>query len=74
MSACDEVSPRCESFCQRLGGLSLAILAHFCWQDLDITMTVAGYAYIEKDVRGNKDALRYNPSGIPPPKGEHAKL
>ncbi|KAH8112296.1 FMN-dependent alpha-hydroxy acid dehydrogenase [Phellopilus nigrolimitatus] len=42
--------------------------------DLDITMTVAGYRSIERDVRGNRDALRYNPSGVPPPRGDHAKL
>jgi isopentenyl diphosphate isomerase/L-lactate dehydrogenase-like FMN-dependent dehydrogenase len=40
--------------------------------DLDITMTVAGYASITKDV--NREALRYNPSGVPPPFGAHAKL
>jgi isopentenyl diphosphate isomerase/L-lactate dehydrogenase-like FMN-dependent dehydrogenase len=40
-------------------------------QDLDILMTVAGYPTL-KDI--NRDALRYNPSGSPPPKGEHAKL
>jgi hypothetical protein len=43
-------------------------------KDLDITMTVAGYASIEKDVRGNKDALRYNPFGTQPGNGEYAKL
>ncbi|KAJ6452249.1 FMN-dependent alpha-hydroxy acid dehydrogenase [Mycena sanguinolenta] len=42
--------------------------------DLDITMTVAGYQSIDKDVRGNKEALRFNPYGIPPGKGDHAKL
>ncbi|KAI0720311.1 L-lactate dehydrogenase [Cerioporus squamosus] len=42
--------------------------------DLDILMTVAGYPSIEKDVRGNSGALRYNPSGGPPGPGEHAKL
>lgn len=42
-------------------------------QDLDITMTVAGYQSIDRDVRGNKDALRYNPHGVPP-RGEHARL
>ncbi|KAI5114879.1 hypothetical protein M0805_008264, partial [Coniferiporia weirii] len=42
--------------------------------DLDITMTVAGYRSIEQDVRGNKEALRFNPSGVPPPRGDHAKL
>ncbi|KAI0074614.1 FMN-dependent alpha-hydroxy acid dehydrogenase [Panus rudis PR-1116 ss-1] len=41
--------------------------------DLDITMTVAGYQSIKKDVHGNKDALRYNPHGVPP-RGEHARL
>ncbi|KAK7678069.1 hypothetical protein QCA50_019010 [Cerrena zonata] len=41
--------------------------------DLDITMTVAGYQSIDRDVRGNKDALRYNPHGVPP-RGEHARL
>jgi len=40
--------------------------------DLDITMTVAGYQSISKDV--NRKALKYNPYGIPPPKGDHAKL
>lgn len=43
-------------------------------QDLDITMTVAGYRSIEKDVRGNAEALKFNPYGIPPGKGDHAKL
>ncbi|KAK7018493.1 FMN-dependent alpha-hydroxy acid dehydrogenase [Favolaschia claudopus] len=42
--------------------------------DLDITMTVAGYRSIEKDVRGNRDALRFNPYGVPPGEGEYAKL
>lgn len=42
--------------------------------DLDILMTVAGYRSIDKDVRGNKDALRYNASGVPPGPGDHAKL
>lgn len=42
--------------------------------DLDILMTVAGYKSIDEDVRGNKDALRYNPSGVPPGPGDHAKL
>ncbi|KAL5478418.1 hypothetical protein ACEPAI_2602 [Sanghuangporus weigelae] len=42
--------------------------------DLDITMTVGGYRSIEQDIHGNREALRYNPHGIPPPKGEHAKL
>ncbi|CAL1709937.1 unnamed protein product [Somion occarium] len=41
--------------------------------DLDITMTVGGYPSIEKDVRGNKEALRYNPHGVPP-RGEYARL
>lgn len=36
-------------------------------------MTVAGYQSIDRDVRGNKDVLRYNPHGIPP-HGEHARL
>lgn len=43
-------------------------------QDLDILMTVAGYASIEKDVIGNKKAVKYNPSGTPPGPGEHAHL
>lgn len=42
--------------------------------DLDILMTVAGYAGIEKDVIGNKKAVKYNPSGTPPGPGEHAHL
>jgi hypothetical protein len=37
-------------------------------------MTVAGYRSIEKDVRGNSEALRFNPYGVPPEKGDHAKL
>jgi hypothetical protein len=37
-------------------------------------MTVAGYPSIEKDVRGNKEALKFNPYGVPPGKDEHAKL
>lgn len=41
--------------------------------DLDITMTVAGYQSIKKDVYKNTDALRYNPHGVPP-RGEHARL
>lgn len=44
------------------------------YQDLDITMTVAGYRSISEDVFRNKDALRFNPYGIPPGPGEHAKL
>ncbi len=47
-------------------------LIFVCLQDLDITMTVAGYQSISKDV--NRKALKYNPYGIPPPKGDHAKL
>ncbi|GJE93374.1 L-lactate dehydrogenase [Phanerochaete sordida] len=42
--------------------------------DLDITMTVAGYRSLREDVWRNKDALRYNPYGAPPAKGDHAKL
>ncbi len=42
--------------------------------DLDILMTVAGYPSVTKDVHGNRDALRFNPSGGPPGPGEHAKL
>ncbi|KAL6309408.1 L-lactate dehydrogenase [Sparassis latifolia] len=42
--------------------------------DLDILMTVAGYSSIDKDVRGNKEALRYNPHGVPPGSGEYARL
>jgi hypothetical protein len=34
-------------------------------------MTVAGYPTL-KDI--TRDALRYNASGAPPPKGEHAKM
>jgi isopentenyl diphosphate isomerase/L-lactate dehydrogenase-like FMN-dependent dehydrogenase len=40
-------------------------------QDLDILMTVAGYPVLREVGR---DALRYNPSGTPPPRGEVAKL
>jgi len=40
--------------------------------DLDITMTVAGYQSITRDV--NRKALKFNPHGIPPAKGEYAKL
>ena len=43
-------------------------------QDLDILMTVAGYQSITEDVHNNRKALRYNPSGVPPGPGEHAKL
>lgn len=43
-------------------------------QDLDITMTVAGYRSIREDVYRNKEALRYNPHGIPPAHEDHAKL
>lgn len=43
-------------------------------QDLDITMTVAGYRSLMKDVHGNKKALRYNSSGSLPGPGEYAKL
>ncbi|EPT01997.1 hypothetical protein FOMPIDRAFT_1059491 [Fomitopsis schrenkii] len=42
--------------------------------DLDILMTVAGYKSITEDVHNNRKALRYNPSGVPPGPGEHAKL
>jgi hypothetical protein len=40
-------------------------------QDLDILMTVAGYPVLREVGR---DALRYNSAGIPPPRGEVAKL
>ncbi|EGO01300.1 hypothetical protein SERLA73DRAFT_179457 [Serpula lacrymans var. lacrymans S7.3] len=40
--------------------------------DLDITMTVAGYRSITKDV--NRRALKYNASGNPPHGADHAKL
>ena len=43
-------------------------------QDLDITMTVAGYASVAEDVHRNEKALRYCPSGTAPGPGEHAKL
>ncbi|KAE9407048.1 FMN-dependent alpha-hydroxy acid dehydrogenase [Gymnopus androsaceus JB14] len=39
--------------------------------DLDITMTVAGYPSITRDV--NRKALKYNESGVYP-RGEHARL
>ncbi|KAJ3762956.1 FMN-dependent dehydrogenase [Lentinula raphanica] len=39
--------------------------------DLDITMTVAGYPSITRDV--NRKALKYNGSGVYP-RGEHARL
>ncbi|KZT08158.1 L-lactate dehydrogenase [Laetiporus sulphureus 93-53] len=42
--------------------------------ELDILMTVAGYKSITQDVYRNKDALRFNPNGVPPGPGEHAKL
>jgi len=43
--------------------------------DLDILMTVAGYPSLREDVIGKKEkCLKYNPSGIPPPKGDLAKL
>ncbi|KAK7028160.1 hypothetical protein VNI00_014975 [Paramarasmius palmivorus] len=43
-------------------------------QDLDITMTVAGYPAIKENIHGkHKDILKYNESGVYP-KGEHAKL
>lgn len=41
--------------------------------DLDILMTVAGYRSLMQDVHCNKQALRYNPYGMPP-QGEHARL
>ncbi|ESK95205.1 l-lactate dehydrogenase [Moniliophthora roreri MCA 2997] len=42
--------------------------------DLDITMTVAGYPSIKKDVHGKyRENMRYNESGVYPT-GEHAKL
>jgi hypothetical protein len=37
-------------------------------------MTVAGYQSITKDVHGKRDVLKYNPSGVPPSKADHAKL
>lgn len=46
-------------------------LKHWVFQDLDITMTVAGYASIAKDV--NRKALKFNPYGVYP-RGEHARL
>ncbi|EIN14598.1 FMN-dependent alpha-hydroxy acid dehydrogenase [Punctularia strigosozonata HHB-11173 SS5] len=42
--------------------------------DLDITMTVAGYQSITKDVQGKRDVLKHNPHGVPPSKTDHAKL
>ncbi|KAI0791536.1 L-lactate dehydrogenase [Irpex lacteus] len=42
--------------------------------DLDITMTVAGYRSIKEDVWRNGEAVRFNPYGVPPGPGEHAKL
>ncbi|KAA1468838.1 FMN-dependent alpha-hydroxy acid dehydrogenase [Dentipellis sp. KUC8613] len=42
--------------------------------DLDITMTVAGYRSITEDVYRNKNALRYNSSGVAPGPDEHARL
>ncbi|KZT32884.1 FMN-dependent alpha-hydroxy acid dehydrogenase [Sistotremastrum suecicum HHB10207 ss-3] len=39
--------------------------------DLDILMTVAGYPVL-RDV--DPSALKFNPHGIPPARGEHAKL
>lgn len=42
--------------------------------DLDITMTVAGYRSITQDVFRNKEALKFNPHGVPPAKGDYAKL
>ena len=50
------------------------IVSDILEQDLDITMTVAGYRSIREDVYRNKDALKYNPHGVPPGPGEHAKL
>ncbi|THU80942.1 FMN-dependent alpha-hydroxy acid dehydrogenase [Dendrothele bispora CBS 962.96] len=41
--------------------------------DLDITMTVGGYASITRDVHQNRKALKYNESGVYP-RGEYAKL
>ena len=43
-------------------------------QDLDVTMTVAGYASVTEDVHRNGKALRYTASGTAPGSGEHAKL
>jgi hypothetical protein len=38
-------------------------------------MTVAGYRSIREDVFGKaKEVLRWNPSGVFPGPGEHAKL
>ena len=37
-------------------------------------MTVAGYRSITQDVFRNKDALKYNPHGVPPPRADYAKL
>jgi isopentenyl diphosphate isomerase/L-lactate dehydrogenase-like FMN-dependent dehydrogenase len=54
--------------------LSYTYLTHIrltITQDLDILMTVGGFPVL-RDV--GRDALRYNPSGAPPPKGEYAKL
>ncbi|THH12982.1 hypothetical protein EW146_g7187 [Bondarzewia mesenterica] len=42
--------------------------------DLDITMTVAGYQSIDRDVRRNKKALRYNPYERPSPSSIMAPL
>ncbi|KAI0316574.1 FMN-dependent alpha-hydroxy acid dehydrogenase [Amylostereum chailletii] len=43
--------------------------------DLDITMTVAGFHSITRDVYGKASSvLRYNPSGVFPGPSEHAKL
>jgi hypothetical protein len=67
MSARDE-----ESTCREPSFASMVLtqlLTNF--QDLDILMTVAGYPVLRKV---DRDTLRYQPAGIPPPKGDHAKL
>ncbi|OCH94634.1 L-lactate dehydrogenase [Obba rivulosa] len=42
--------------------------------ELDITLTVAGYPSIQKNVWRNKDALRFNPSGVPPMSNDSDKF
>jgi hypothetical protein len=67
MSACDE-----ESTCRKRSFASVVLTRLLTnLQDLDILMTVAGYPVLREVGR---DTLRYQPAGIPPPKGDHAKL
>jgi len=72
VQTCYEISFSCE-YSTTLSYERVVLTVSANLQDLDITMTVGGYASITRDVYRNKKALRYNESGVYP-RGEHARL